>query len=351
MRRLIAGLSVVALMVVATSAMASVELESGSYKDVFPGTTYSGSAGSIPWENSPWKEIGDDGLPGEGAVHVDEDPYCPDYKCLHIFGQGETYSLVGVVRFADLSRFDEVDLCYDVKRFFDEGLKGSADAKLLVQVATDGSNWTTIDSFGLETTDSSPIHRSKGISNWIAERFAIRFVVTGTLGSEVFIDNVEIKGKFSPEPTTITTTTTKPTTTKPTTTKPTTTTTPQTTTTTTRHDESTTTTTGRSTTTTPSPTTTTTVIKFVVPPAVPPTGSGIRETDSGVQADFSSGLFGSMEMGQPEVLDVELTADYSMAVELIETTWVWMIGLLVIIAGAIATGLDRRRTLETPAAT
>ena len=316
MRRVVAGLSVVTLMILATSAVASVELKSGSYKDDFPDVTYSGSSGSIPWENSPWREIGERDGPGEGAVHVDKDPYCADYKCLHILGQGETYSLIGVVRSADLSRFEEVDLCYDVKRLFDEDLKGSADAKLLVQVSADGSNWTTIDNFGLETTDSSPIHRSKGVSDWISEEFAVRFVVTGTLGAEVFVDNVEIKGTLSPAPTTTTTI------------KPSTTTTIKATTRTTMHEDTTTTT----------PSTTTTVVAFVVPPAVPSTVSGIRETDAGVQVNFSSGRFGSMDMGQPEVLDVGLNADYSMAVELIETTWVWMIGLLVRIAGAIATG-------------
>jgi hypothetical protein len=55
-----------------------------------------------------------------------------------------------------------------------------------------------------------------------------------------------------------------------------------------------------------------------------------------------------MEMGQPEVLRVELSADYKMAVEVIESSWVWMVGLLVVIAGAIVTGIDRRKTLETP---
>ena len=43
-----------------------------------------------------------------------------------------------------------------------------------------------------------------------------------------------------------------------------------------------------------------------------------------------------------------MSADYKMAVEVIESSWVWMVGLLVVIAGAIVTGIDRRKTLETP---
>ncbi|MCZ6631250.1 MAG: hypothetical protein O7D28_07870, partial [Actinobacteria bacterium] len=252
-----------------------------------------------------------------------------------------------------------------VRRLFDEEFKDAADAELLIQVSTDGSMWQTIDSFGLKKTDLSPIHKTEEINEWISEGFAVRFVVAGTFGAEVFIDNVEIKGTFASEPTTTTTeatttTTTLTTTEATTTTKVTTTTTTEattatttgattTTTTPTTTEATTTTTTRQSTITTePTATTTTTEIGVVAPTDIPPSGSGIRETASGVQADYSSGMFGSMEMGQLEVLEMELSADYKMAVEVIESSWVWMVGLLVVIAGAIVTGIDRRKTLETP---
>jgi hypothetical protein len=342
LRRFSAILTVSALMMVATAAQGAGGPQ--SYKDRFDSVSYSGSNGSIYWE-SGWKEVGESTGPFEGAVHVGIDPYCADYKCLHILGQGETYSLIGAMRHADLSEFDEAELSFDVRRLFDEELEDIADAKLLVQVSTDGSKWKIISTLGLMKTDSSPIHKTKGINKWISEGFAFRFVVTGTLGAEVFIDNVEIKGTVASEPTTTTTeatTTTTEATTTTTTGATTTTTTPTTT-------EATTTTTTRQTTITTEPTaTTTTEIGVVAPTETPPSGSGIRETASGVQADYSSGLFGSMEMGQLEVLEMELSADYKMAVEVIESSWVWMVGLLVVIAGAIVTGIDRRKTLETP---
>jgi hypothetical protein len=357
MRRFLAMITVSALMMmVATVALgAAVTEPSGlhSYKDVFGSVSYSGSDGSTFWA-SPWKEIGEGDGPSIGAVYVGADPYCADYKCLHILGQGETFSLIGVVRGADLSKYQEANLKYDVKRLFDGNLGGKANAELLVQVSTDGSKWDTIDSFVLETTDPNPIQSNMQIKNWISKTFEVRFVVTGTLGSEVFIDNVEIKGAIPPVPTTTTTTTTVPTTI--TTIKTTTTTTKQETTTTTKlrpittTTEATTTNTSArdTTTTTTGPTTTTTTIgvAMAVPPATPPTGSGIRETASGMQANYSPGLFGSMAVGQPEVLGVELTADYKMAVEVIESSWVWMVVLLVVIAGAIVSGLDWRKSLR-----
>ena len=90
------------------------------------------------------------------------------------------------------------------------------------------------------------------------------------------------------------------------------------------------------------------MIAVAAPTATPPSGSGIRETAAGVQADYTSGLFGSIEMGQPQVLGAELAADYKMVVEVIESAWVWMIGLLVVVSGAMVTGIDRRKTLEVP---
>jgi len=356
MRRVVALVTVLGLMMLATAALGDDESEPGqleSYKDQFDSVSYSGSNGSIHWE-SPWHEIGEDDGPSEGSVHVEVDPFCAAGTCLHIFGQGEPYDLIGAVRHADLSEFKEVELSYDVKRLFDEDMEGNADAELLIQISTDGSKWNTIESFDLNETDSSPKHKTKEINDRISEGFAVRFVVTGTLGAEVFIDNVEIKGVLAPKPTTTTTTKPRPTTTttEPTTSATTPTIAPTTTptiapTTTTTTAPTTTTTTAPTTTTTTAPTTTTTTVVVVAAPrAISPPGSGIRETASGVQAGFPAGLFGSMELGQPQVLGVELNADYKMAVEVIESAWAWMIGLLLVIAAAIASGLDRRKTLR-----
>jgi hypothetical protein len=53
-----------------------------------------------------------------------------------------------------------------------------------------------------------------------------------------------------------------------------------------------------------------------------------------------------MDMMDAEVLGVELKPDFSMAVEVFEASWIWMIGLALVIATAIVTGLDRRRTMR-----
>jgi hypothetical protein len=367
MRRSAVAFGVVGLMVLSTAAFAVTEWD--SYRDGWSSVSYAGSDGSIHWER-PWSEIGENDGPAAGAVHVDPDNRCADYKCLHIWGQGQQFSQIGVVRSADLSVFQDAELCYYITRAADEALKGVADADLFIQVSADGATWKTIDSYGLEAVDSEPIHPSKNLNNYLTETFAVRFVVSGVLGSEVFIDDIEIKGTTKPSAST-TTTTIKPTTTttiktSTTSTVKATTTTTQSATTTTEPKPTTTSTPGdampethrgefdtngrdsgaanQTTTTTHPETTTTTESVFAVLPAIPPPGGGIRETGSGIMTDYDSGMFGSVDMGATEVLGVELSPNYQMAVEVIESSWVWMLGLALIITATLLAGLDRRRS-------
>ncbi len=359
MRRLSGVLLVAGAMLLSTAALAGVDYE--SYKDKWTSVTYSGNDGTLRW-GTPWYEIGESDGPTTGAVHVGvDDYYCADHKCLHIWGLGEPMGTVGVYRYADLSVFATAELCYDITRLFDEQFIETADAGLYVQITPNGTDWKTVDSFGLQKSDVEPLHRSVRLDGYLAEGFAVRFVVAGVLGGEVFVDNVEIKGTPVSASTTSTSTTTtiKPTTTttvKPTTTttrpKATTTTTrPKSTTTTTRPQATTTTTTQPTTTTTLRETTTTTTLvstttteaAIAVPPLDPPS-SGLRLSEVGPMNDYSAEMFSTeMEASASEVLSFEVSADYSAAVEVIESAWVWTLGLALIITGLLLAGLDRRR--------
>ena len=65
--------------------------------------------------------------PGAGAVHVDAEGLCYDYKCLHLYDVGEMESSFGVKRSADLSVFSEAEICYYLSRVVEE----ESDAVLL----------------------------------------------------------------------------------------------------------------------------------------------------------------------------------------------------------------------------
>ena len=76
----------------------------------------------------------------------------------------------------------------------------------------------------------------------------------------------------------------------------------------------------------------------------PPTGGGgIRQAGRGLQANFDSGLFGQVGDVSP-ITGVDFQARFSMAAELIESTWVWMVLLATVIAWSIVSGMERRRS-------
>ena len=75
---------------------------------------------------------------------------------------------------------------------------------------------------------------------------------------------------------------------------------------------------------------------------ISPDGSGIRAAATGLQANFQGDLYG--EVRTVSALNgVDLQADYKTAVEIIRSSWAWMVLLGLLIAWAIITGLDRRR--------
>jgi hypothetical protein len=350
-RRALGVVAVVSLMAVSTVAFAAVA-ETKSYKDVFSDVSYSCSVGSIFWED-PWREIGEADGPKVGRVHVDIDVYCSDSACLQISGEGENLNYEGAERYADASIFTDASFSYSLNARLDG--EPNETSTIWIKVTSDrGENWTIVDSFNLGGSTGKAANRSVNVGNWLTEGFGVRFVVGGYHQGEFFVDNVEIKGTAtvtSTSSTTSSTTTTKP---KSTTTTPkntTTTTERETTTTTVRVTTETTKADTPTTTVAETSTTTTTVAAFVpIGPVDPPSETGLRDTDRGVQANYAPELFGSMDMMETEILSAEIGANYSMAVEVFSATWIWLVALLLIIATAIVTGIDRRRPHKGPAA-
>jgi hypothetical protein len=74
-----------------------------------------------------------------------------------------------------------------------------------------------------------------------------------------------------------------------------------------------------------------------------PEGSGIRQTARGLQANFDPSLFGELTPISP-ITGVDLQARFSMAVEIIEASWAWMVLLALVIAWSIVSGMERRGT-------
>ena len=347
MRRSLGVATVVAL-VVAIGMTALAAVPSGNYLDEFDSEGYSGSDGSEEWKNDPWKELGDDANPNTGSVYVDSSG-CSG-RCLKISSQGKQLSGVGANRHADTSMFSSFELCYEVGF---EGDDEGTDATLEVEKSIDGGkSWHILASHRLY--DEFWAHPVLSIGGPY-ESTIIRFTVSGVLTGEVYVDDVEIKGEYAGETTSTSTTSVPTTSTSPTVTS----TTVRETTTTSEVENSTTTTATTvlrgdpsTTTTTISDSTSTTEAIFSAtggsPPAGPsgpPEGSGIRETQTGIQADFDDALFGDIEGGTISISTVDHRVDYRMAFELIKSSWVWLVVLALVVAWSIVSGLDRRRSV------
>ena len=337
--------------------------ENANYVDRFDdGISWSGSDGSLLWSGS-WEENNDDGDEKKGNVRVVSSGNCASGNCMRFSALTTLLGPIGATRRADTSVLEESELCFDLKAT--AALIGS---ELLVQV-NDGDGWVTVAEYELGAAQTD--HPTIDISDYRSENFSLRFQFSGLLlSSEVFIDNVEITGELVETTTTTTvapttsttdgnegpsTTTTigpdSPTTTT-TTLRATTTTRPTTTTSGPTDDITTTTTLGDTTTTTSGEDSNASTLiaggggsDDGSPPGSDgsPDGSGIRESTRGLQADFDGSLYGEVSPISP-LTGVDFQARFSMAVEIIEAGWAWIVLLALVIAWSIVSGMDRRKT-------
>lgn len=360
--------------------MASVALAGGSnYKDSFVDAKYTGSNGTLEWPGeTPWIEVKDDGSPTSGKVQALSDGNCPDGSCLAIRSTALTLEGVGASRAADLSVFADATLKFKMNVVL--GLLPT-DAMLMVQ-GWDGAEWQTIASYGLVFNEGLSSRSIPLASSYLDDSFQLRYLVSGLLNGDVYLDYVELAGTL--EPTTTSSTTTSPTssttsstvttlpvnTTLPkvttttiallstTSTKPSTSTTESTTTTAGDSSDTTTTTssstsedsddagspgpTAATTTTTPHETSTTDDGLTVIPQVELPDDPGLRRASIGLQVGYQDGRLGEIAEA-PDLLGVAIEPSYALAAEVFESSWVYLLVLLLVIATAIVSGIDRRR--------
>lgn len=370
----------VAMSVFALTLIASVALASTiSIADSFPQQDFDGNTGSEEWEDD-WNELPESEQEGatEGSVQVVKTD-CPGGSyCLAIMREGPTLQDTGASRHGDLSVFGNATLSF--KMFVDlPGVLNLTDAVLWVKAS--GSP-TPLGSYIL-TLHKGASQKSIPLSTGLLkEDFELSFVVTGLLDGDVLIDDVVISGSPVPPPTSTSSTTSSSTSTTlpgtttslPVTTLPTITTTTlsglltTSTSTTTTTKGSTDTTEDGSTTPSTTPrtssgdqsggssgdgtavTTSSSSGDPTVPgqPGVPEStelsvGPGLREASVGLQASFEGDRFRNVDGARLEVMGISIEPNYSMAVEVIESSWVYLLALILLIATAIVSGLDRTR--------
>jgi type II secretory pathway pseudopilin PulG len=166
---------------------------SGTYRDEFNASSYSGNDGTLAWMGD-WVEINED----DGCVRGDEvvmgDPLAsprPPSNQLRVRdndGGGE-----GVMRQANLEGAVTATLSFIYRR---ENLDDAGDY-VAVEVSTNGTfgPWTEIDRFAGPDNESSYQPFSQDISAYIDSDFAIRFISSPNLAvtEGVWFDDVQIE--------------------------------------------------------------------------------------------------------------------------------------------------------------
>ncbi|MEO1258229.1 MAG: DNRLRE domain-containing protein [Bacteroidota bacterium] len=159
---------------------------SGDVLDEFTAISFSGNNGTQDWTGD-WVEIGETDGAATGDIAVKNDARCTSGNCLNVHPRANH----GTYRIVDLSGATSASLTYDWN------FKEPEDNVFRVQISTDGSSWTNLQtiSYGGSTTRSGS--ESHDISSYISANTYIRFYFSTVYYSgsttDMFIDNVQVE--------------------------------------------------------------------------------------------------------------------------------------------------------------
>jgi hypothetical protein len=152
-----------------------------TFSDTFSSISYSNNNGSQNWATN-WIESGDDNSASSGYIRITGN----ELRFSYIWSEN-------IRRRADLSGYTAATLTFDWQTSSLE-----SGETLSVQISSDGSSYTTLDTFAGSTSGSF----SQDITSYISSNTTIRFLKGGADWSQnndrVYIDNVEISATSIP---------------------------------------------------------------------------------------------------------------------------------------------------------
>lgn len=152
-----------------------------TFSDTFSSVSYSNNNGSQNWATN-WIESGDDNSASSGYIRITGN----ELRFSYIWSEN-------IRRRADLSGYTAATLTFDWQTSSLE-----SGETLSVQISSDGSSYTTLDTFAGSTSGSF----SQDITSYISSNTTIRFLKGGADWSQnndrVYIDNVEISATSIP---------------------------------------------------------------------------------------------------------------------------------------------------------
>lgn len=159
--------------------------------DSFPSVSYSQNNGSQNWTGN-WTEIGESDGTSAGIARVRSD-LCTSGNCLRLGvpsgNSAQTYSNHGVFREADLNTSTSATLSFVYRSGVNQGSQ-----TIVLAASNDGGNsWTNLQSFFMNSTNTSPTSVSFDISAYTSSNTQIRFLASGNnavIG--MYIDDISI---------------------------------------------------------------------------------------------------------------------------------------------------------------
>ena len=155
----------------------------GTFRDEFNAQSYSNNDGTQNW-GGDWVETGEPTNPTGNDIQIEND--ISDFQ-LRLRNKNRT-----VTRLLDLSGFTGATFTFESRR---EALDGSSDY-LVIEVTSDGSNWTEIGRLEGSANDSSYQPNSIDITGYTSNQAGIRFRTSSGNGKNdlFYIDNIEVCG-------------------------------------------------------------------------------------------------------------------------------------------------------------
>jgi hypothetical protein len=207
----VVGAWLVTIISIAPATPATAADTDFSFTDHFSSGRYTGNEGSVDYDG-PWWELRDRGGSTKGAIAVVDDGNCPHGPCARIAAQGELWG-TGLARRANTEGAVTANLRFMYRLVVDEPSAGRLDI-----VALDGWNWEVLDSIDLTDATDGVHSRTYDVADYAAQLLTVGFFASGEWRGAVYIDDVEVFGRWidsaiAEPPTTTTSTTAAPTTT------------------------------------------------------------------------------------------------------------------------------------------
>lgn len=165
-------------------------------RDEFNAVAFDGDDGSTSWADN-WRELPFGDGPHSGQIRVAGDPSCVSGNCLRL---GDEVLVAGISRPADLTGYTSATLTFSYRRKMTNS-DGDGTGKVRVRAGTDIWSWTTVATYNMTTTDSSPVAEAIDLSDWAGDTVNVAFFGEGQLDGYIFVDNVQIAMSSSAKPT------------------------------------------------------------------------------------------------------------------------------------------------------